>query len=145
MAVVGLATALLLGTFLFALFIIGRAFGLTVCAACVAFVGTWLALLALHSAGWRVDPVLVAALMGGSVVGISYFLQEKLPEDYQLFTFPFLASGFSVVYMLFGEYDTHALPLLGSLWGVFGFLFVLRTNAPVAGVARKLIECCRNW
>ena len=85
--------------------------------------------------------------MGGSVVGVMYLLREKLPEEYRLFTFPFLATFFALAYLLLADVPIKgsAYLLLAALWLGFGIIFLARNNEAVKGAAQKLIECCKNW
>lgn len=132
---------------LFIAFVVARGFGLKVCAVCAAVSTAWLGLLALFVLGKEVDPLMIGVLMGGSVVGITYLLQEKLPEDYQLFTYPFIVTLFSLVYLLLADVRTErgAYLLLAAIWMLFITLFVLRGNKQMKGLATSIIKCCKNW
>ena len=146
MAAVGITAALIIVAALFALFIAARALQIKVCAACAAFATTWLLLLALSYRGVPVDPLLIGVLMGGSVVGVLYLLKEKLPEEYHLFTLPYLATFFPLAYILLGgRGEPGAYIIIALLWAVFGVVFLARKNTGWKSVAEKLITCCKNW
>jgi len=49
-----------------------------ICPVCAGSFGTWLWMLIVRSLGYSVDPIILAILMGGSIVGIAYQI-EKLP------------------------------------------------------------------
>jgi len=144
---IGLTTVLWTLSALFALFLLARSLGLKVCAACAAVFTTWVGLLALLVLEKEVDPLMIGIFMGGSVVGVTYFLQEKLPEDYQLFTYPFLITFFSLAYILLADVPAEwgAYILLASIWTLFVALFSVRKNTQLRGLAKRIIECCKNW
>ena len=48
-----------------------------ICPICVLVSSTWIILLTLRYFGYRIDESLIAMLMGGSAVGISYVLANK--------------------------------------------------------------------
>jgi len=144
---VGLTTLLWTLSALFVVFMAARGFGLKVCAMCAAVFTTWLGLLVLLVLGKDVDPLMIGVLMGGSVVGVMYLLREKLPEDYQLFTYPFMVTLFSLVYLLLADVRTErgAYFLLAATWALFVTLFVLRRNKQLKGLATSIIKCCKDW
>ena len=144
---VGLTTLLWILSALFIIFLAARTIGLKVCAVCAAAASTWIGLLVLFYLGWHVDPVMIGILMGGSVVGTIYLLQEKLSERYQFFTFPFMVTLFSLAYLLLTDVraEWSAYLLLAAMWAVFIALFSQRGNERLAGIVRKIIQCCRNW
>lgn len=49
-----------------------------ICPICVVVSSTWITLLTLRYLGYNVSESLIAMLMGGSVVGISYVLSKRL-------------------------------------------------------------------
>lgn len=63
-----------------------RVFHVHVCVICVSVTITWVVLLALYLLGYPIDPTVLAILMGGSVVGSMYKLQELfLKKGWQRF------------------------------------------------------------
>lgn len=67
-------------TFLYFFFALTRIFWLIfrahVCAICASVFLTWVGLLAAYLAGRDVDPIVLALLMGGSIVGVMYKTQD---------------------------------------------------------------------
>ena len=121
---------------------------LKVCALCAAVSTTWLGLLVMNLTGFRVDPLIIGILMGGSAVGIMYLLEKKMPENYSILKFPFLLTLFTLVYMVLADFEegplTYLIILL--LWVVFLIVFLTRGRAGVfKDIGKKLIECCKNW
>lgn len=133
---------------LFILFIALRSiFNIKICALCAAVSTTWILLLALLYTGKEIDPILIGILMGGSAVGLMYYLEDKLPERYHIFKFPFLITLILLIYLLLAQ-DTDNSRLyigLASLWAVFIALYFLRHRKNFKGTAKRLIECCKNW
>jgi len=77
-------------TVLFALLIGLRSlFNLKICALCGAVSATWIVLLVMFYTGIFNNPIILGILMGGSVVGTMYLLEQKLPERFQIFKLPF--------------------------------------------------------
>jgi len=52
-----------------------------ICPICALVSSTWIVLLILRYAGYEIDESLIAMLMGGSAVGISYVLSTKSLGD----------------------------------------------------------------
>lgn len=65
-----------------------------VCPVCAGIASSWLLLVALRLAGWPVDSAVLALLLGGSVVGMSFFLEKKHPMH------PIVKASFIVVGLL---------------------------------------------
>lgn len=63
-----------------------RLFHVHVCVICVSVATTWVVLLILYLLGYPIDPTVLAILMGGSVVGLMYKLQDVfLKKGWQKF------------------------------------------------------------
>ncbi len=118
-----------------------------VCPICAGVAGTWLWLVVAHVLGYQIDLVVPALLMGGSVVGITYQLEKKLPlgRPALLWKTLFIPAGF------IGTYG-----LLTQWWGVFlvslaflalvVFLFFSphkkSQNRVVEELEKKMKNCC---
>lgn len=83
---------------------------LGVCPICAGVSATWIGLIALKFAGYSIDMLLPAILMGGSIVGIAYRLEKRLPAGKfkLLFKTIFIPAGFMAAY-----------GLLSSSWIIF--------------------------
>ncbi|MBI4140833.1 hypothetical protein HY485_03265 [Candidatus Woesearchaeota archaeon] len=105
-----------------------------VCALCGAVVLTWLGLLfASYS-----DTVVIALLMGGSVVGITYVVSEKFP----LFRLPVFLTLLFVAYSVIKlSFDARSVVLIVLLWVLFTAVFLYKNNKLI----EKIVACCRNW
>ncbi|PIQ92191.1 MAG: hypothetical protein COV70_01205 [Parcubacteria group bacterium CG11_big_fil_rev_8_21_14_0_20_39_22] len=122
-------------------------FSLKLCALCGAVSTVWIALLTfLYLEKLTIDPVLIGILMGGSVVGLMYLLEQKLPEKYQILKLPFFLTLVSLSYFaLEKEVILEATLILFVLWILFAIVYVVRDKDGIKTFGRKIIECCRNW
>ena len=132
---------------IFGIVLLLRSFlSLQVCALCVAVSATWIVLLVLFYTGTSIDPVLVSILMGGSIVGSLYLLEEKLPEKYHIFRLPFFLTLVSLGYFVVTA-ATALTPILIvlAIWFLSAVLFFWRHQPGVNKVVKKIINCCKNW
>ncbi len=141
-----LTLTLLIG--FFALALVARVtLAARLCALCASVGLTWVTLWVIAFVRGGADPIIVAMLMGGSAVGILYYLSAKLPEAYGIFTFPFLITLFWLIHTtITGPYGWRGEGvLLVGVWTLAVVIFFARTNGRFRGIARNLISCCRNW
>ena len=125
-------------------------FPLRICPVCAGVAGTWLLMLLARWLGFAADPLLVAVLMGGSVVGVAYQLEAKLaPRRSGIwFKLLFIPLGFAAAYELlffrWGWFFPAALAL-----GVITWIFLSPFKKPPADENQKaarleeeLKNCC---
>lgn len=111
-----------------------------VCAICLATAVTWL--YGLY-AGW--DPLIIVMLMGGSAVGLMYYLGGKWPEKFGFFKLPYLLTAFTLVYIVINRtVEKSALLAIVIVWLAFITVFLMRNKAG-KNWFEKVVECCRNW
>lgn len=111
-----------------------------VCAICLAVSGTWLVGFA---AGF--DPVILALLMGGSAVGLMYYMVSILPEKFELFKLPFLLTILAIFSSILKmSIDKYVLALVLMAWLLLGLVFVFR-NGRAKNWFKTVVECCKNW
>jgi hypothetical protein len=132
---------------LFALFIVLRSiFSLKVCALCGAVSLTWIVLLVLLYLDYEINPVLTGLLMGGSIVGVLYLLEEKLSEKYQIFKLPFFLTLISLAYFIIMQtIFVNTVSVILSIWLLAVFIHAGRQTKSLKVLGRKIIECCKNW
>jgi len=134
-------------TVLFALLVGLRSlFNLKICALCGAVSSTWIVLLVMFYVGLFNNPVLLGILMGGSIVGAMYLLEQKLPEHFQIFKFPFFLTFVSATYFVILQsfaFEAVVVPFL--LWVCMGAIYAGRNSNSLKTLGRKIIECCKNW
>ncbi|MDP3989371.1 MAG: hypothetical protein Q8P93_04015 [bacterium] len=133
---------------LFTLFLILRTrTSFKVCALCAATTSTWVGLVVLWLRGVSIDPVIIALFVGGSIVGLLYVIEEKIPTHYLLFRVPYYISAIVLAYGVLGESMSmqRTIPLVVVVWLVAIVFFIFRTNARAKQYADMIIACCKNW
>ncbi len=128
----------------------GSIVNMHVCPVCVGVSGTWILLLALRFAGVAIDPIVIAALMGGSVVGLAYQGEKRLAAGRSsvLWKVSFIPAGFLLVISVIE--NNFALAGAGALAAcliAYIFLYAHRgskdTERQENGfVEKKLTKCC---
>lgn len=119
-----------------------------ICPICVAVSGTWIALLIARYFGQPVDLALISMLMGGSVVGITYTLEKKLPVGRSAMAWKIVAivSGMVLVYGFLRE--MWMLTAIGVVIAAIGgvIFFSHGNTSQVSKTAKeledKMKQCC---
>ncbi|MEX0934892.1 MAG: hypothetical protein WDZ70_01020 [Candidatus Paceibacterota bacterium] len=145
---INLSIVLTLLSIIFGVFIVLRTYtSIRICALCAATVFTWLALLVHWYLGGDVNTHIIAILMGGSIVGALYALEEKFNSSYSLFKFPLFITLITFAFWLTSgnTEDTFLIPLIIILWTLFFLLFLFRGKKKVRALASHVIKCCRDW
>lgn len=144
---INITTAILIIILLFLLGLLLRSFtSLQVCALCGAVSGTWLGLLGTRFAGMSVDPALLGLLIGGSIVGAMYAVEDRLPNAYSILKLPFYLSLLVLAYfVLVGTASYLSILLLALVWVITLFIFKTRRHVQIKKLAQKIINCCKNW
>lgn len=135
-----------------AVFAYNRVSFFKMCPICAGVAGTWLWMLAAKFLGYGVDTVILAMLMGGSVVGIAYQVEKHFPETTSgdkrfLWKLLFIPSGFVCVYSLLAEWWSVFLAVLIFLAATsFSLLWGKTSNKPtnqaVEELEKKMKHCC---
>jgi len=118
------------------------------CPICAGVAGTWLWMLGLHQLGYQIDLVIVAMLMGGSVVGIAYQAEKKLPAAKLLLLWKalFIPAGFAAVYSLVSSQWAMAAASLALAFALsWAFFKSSETKQPAGKVEelkKKMENCC---
>jgi len=119
------------------------------CALCASISVTWLTLLGLYWAKAFNDPLLIALLIGNSVVGIYYLVEKKITEKYHVFRLPFFLTLLLIGYALITQIQlARLLPsalLTAFLWAFFILLYIYRNNSKFKTTISAIINCCKNW
>ncbi len=139
-----------------------RALPFTVCPICAGVFLTWAGLIGAHFAGYRVDLLVPALLMGGSVVGIAYQLAplearpltglEKKSGGSSLgarllFKALFIPTGFVAAYAVLAQWWAAFLVAAALLAALALWLVSLRGAAgpreeTVGNIEKKMKDCC---
>lgn len=143
----GIKEAILSIVILFPILLLGkRATKFRFCVICTSVSLTWIGLLVIRFAEWTVDPVVLALLMGESVVGVYYLLEKKVPERFYLFRLPALITLTLAAYTVIAvDIYYPALYIALLVWIVFGLIYVFRERPGIKKAARRIIECCKDW
>lgn len=129
--------------------LLNKVFRFRICPICAGVSGTWLWMLGALFLGYKIDPMFPALLMGGSVVGVAYQLEKRLPSERLSLPWKalFVPTGFIAVYGLVALEWRAFLPAIIFLIiiGLIFFVFIKRndqTGAAVEDLKKKLKNCC---
>ncbi len=135
------------------LWLLNRIQAFKICPICAGVSGTWLWMLAAKFLGFQIDLIIPAMLMGGSVVGIAYQLEKKLPAASSGWQTPlllktlFIPAGFIAAYGILVQWWIVFLVALVFLL-LASFLFLFSGNKPssqkeaVKELEKKMKDCC---
>jgi len=121
-----------------------------ICPICVGVFLTWTGLIGLRFAGYGIDPIVPAVLMGGSVVGIAYQLEKRFsavsPEARMLWKILFMPAGFVAMYAVLEELWIVGIVALIFLVAISAALALragaLRRGGKTHTLERAMEECC---
>jgi hypothetical protein len=130
-----------------ALLVVKSIAGWKFCVICTSVSVTWIALLVLYRLGLFDQPLIVAVLMGQSIMGLYYLLEKKTNEELHIFRLPLLLTLTLAAFMLLGVSAdlVYGLSLLAVLWFVLSLLYLYRENPKTRIVVDRIIACCRDW
>lgn len=117
--------------------------GVKICPFCIGVAGTWIWMLAAYYLGYQTDLTILAMLMGGSMVGISYTL-DKYGEYSLLARTVFIVAGFEAIYSLINAEWTRFLISILIVISFAGKYF-LKNRAlshRAADLKEKMKQCC---
>ncbi len=142
--------------------LVNRILPIRICPICAGVSGTWLGLIAAYFLGYPVDLIVPALLMGGSVVGIAYQLEKKLPVRHSLskrgggesagwrtplfWKTLFIPAGFIAAYGILVNQWSMLVAACIFLFGL-SFLFLsprtnVNKNKKVEELEEKMKNCC---
>ena len=103
-----------------------------ICVICAAITLTWIFLLILYWKGIFDNQLIIALLMGQTILGIFYLSESKVKKELKFFRLPFLLSlivtGYSILTL---EIRINLLIFLSILWILFILIYSFRTNKKV--------------
>jgi len=120
-----------------------------VCPICLGVGGTWLWMLIGGSLGYAVDATMLSILLGGSVVGIAYQVERRLPQGRSplLWKTLFIPAGFVAAYALVQSQWT-LLAVTSAVLVPLTAFFLVPTAASgeqsetVKELKKKMQQCC---
>ncbi|KKU76649.1 MAG: hypothetical protein UY02_C0015G0011 [Candidatus Giovannonibacteria bacterium GW2011_GWB1_47_6b] len=123
-----------------------------VCPICAGVSGTWLWMLGLRFLGYPIDIAVLAMLLGGSVVGIAYQIDKRLPDGRLSMAWKalFIPLGFVAAYSLvYSWWQTFGIMVLGLAALALIFLKLSSTakghpehDKRVRELEEKMKKCC---
>jgi len=126
-----------------------RLLNVALCPICFGVGGTWLWMILGRSLGYAFDTTMLPVLLGGSVVGIAYQVEKRLPKGRSslLWKMLFVPAGFAAAYALAAAQWTLSAVMVAALAALAAF-FLRSSSAPeaeseaVERLRRKMRECC---
>lgn len=121
-----------------------------ICPICIGVSGTWLWMIIAQILGFQMDVLVIAILLGGSVVGIAYQLAKRVPESKSLaLKMVIIPLGFFAAYNLATlSWNVFFISLAVIVAAVFGFWKVAIQHDPeekkhvVKELEDKMKNCC---
>lgn len=133
------------GVFYIATMLKGR-FNLKVCSICLAVSVSWAILLTLRALGFIEDDLLIALLMGESVVGGYYLFERKARPEWLVFRLPVILSLSYIAFTVVADkLFVWAGIVVLSIWLLHGALFYYRNHPSIKDRVDTLIACCSKW
>lgn len=117
------------------------------CVICASVSLTWMTLLILYWLRIFSQPVLIAVLMGQTIVGVYYFLEHKTDESFHIFRLPLLLTLTLAAFVVLDVTInlSYSLSLLALLWILLLLLYFYRQNPKTKIVVDRIIACCKDW
>lgn len=115
------------------------------CTLCVSVSLIWIFLLILFLTKIFADKIIIAILMGHTSLGIFYLWGKNVKEKFKIFRLPLLLTFIFIIYAVLENFEFNSLIFIIILWFLFFIAYLFRNNKKFSKVAKKLIECCRNW
>ena len=121
------------------------------CAICTAVSLTWFSILIMHIFGLYIDMIWLGIMMGGSVIGLMYKLDEYLRKNNYsgvwLLKLAIVIFGFLFTYLIINQKWQLLLWLLpiGVIVGAIGFILLHKKSNQhnlSSGLQDKLDNCC---
>ena len=118
-----------------------------VCPICAGVSATWLWMIVARSFGYEIDPILLATLMGGSVVGVAHAAEHRMRSHYSplLWKALFIPAGFAAVYGIV-SYSWIIIAAAAARIVVLIWRFLAdegeKRNKTVEELEKKMKDCC---
>jgi len=117
------------------------------CVICITVSITWVFLLILSKLGVFDDKVIIALLMGETILGIYYILDGNVKEELKIFRLPFLLTlvFLGYLFLVIPNEVIEIIILLLILWLIFILIYLYRNNEKMKFAVKKIIGCCKRW
>ena len=128
---------------------VNRLLRVALCPICLGVGGTWLWMVAARELGYAVDATMLALLLGGSVAGIAYQVEKRLPPGHSalLWKMLFIPPGFVAAYALTAP-NWVLLATMSVALALLTAFFLIAPGAPkadseaVEALKKKMQSCC---
>lgn len=114
------------------------------CVLCASVSLTWLGLLFLYWVGRFDDTVVLALLIGQSIVGVYYVAEKRLANKFMVFRLAGLLTMTFVAYVLLSGFDATVFVLLAAAWLLSGILYSYRNSSRLKTTVDHIVACCRD-
>ena len=115
------------------------------CTLCISVSLIWIVLFILYLTDIFADKIIIAILMGHTSLGLFYLWEKNTKEKFKIFRLPLLLSFIFIIYSVLENFEFNSLLLIIGVWIIFSLIYLFRNNKKFSKVAKKLIECCKNW
>ena len=119
------------------------------CPICLGVAGTWLWMIVARFSGVSVDPSMLSILLGGSVAGMAYILEGRLPQGRSKLVWKalFIPIGFVGAYGVAApDWRLLAGAMVAALILIAAFFRAApigrADNATIADLERQMKDCC---
>lgn len=131
----------------FVMLVIKRLVSWQMCVICMSVSGVWMIGLVLYMLGMFDHAVVLAVLMGQSVVGVYYAVEKRVSRSLQLFRLPFLLTLTTCVFVVLGVVQDILIVslFLVVLWMIFWIVYAYRSHPRIRKIVDRIIACCRDW
>ncbi len=119
---------------------------LSFCTICLAVSMTWLSLLFLRQVGFFDNDLILAILLGQSVVGGYYLWERQAKKSMLIFRLPVLLTlTYAAWTLLLLKLDLSLFGVTATIWIIHILLYNYRTRDGVKTYVDKIIACCARW
>src|SRR3989344_2587786 len=115
------------------------------CVICLSVSLMWILLFGLYLLNLFSDKTIIALLIGMSITGIFYYLENKTNKDLRVFRLPFILTLILIFYSMLEGFSFYSFYVVLGVWVLFGLIFLFRHNRKFKFVVNKLTECCKKW
>ncbi len=116
------------------------------CAICFSVSMTWIILLLFYYLKYFDNQLIIALLMGMTLLGIYYIFESKVKKELTLFRLPFLLSLILAGYFLLTFSSiVKEIFFLALVWLFFFIVYIYRNNNQLKKAVNKIVECCKRW
>lgn len=116
------------------------------CALCLGVSMTWIGLLIASWTGSFQETALLSLLMGSTVLGLFYTIEDRIDGPLELFRLPIYLTLFLIAYTaITTTFHATASGAVVLAWTGFGILYLYREDERVKDHVDKIIACCKDW